>query len=185
MFVLIDIPRLGNWQPPDMVGLILILVCSVLLIDKATRFTRPAAIAAAMLFLEIVRIFRLAGTDAVSSLLDLVYLFLTALLVITLADGVAQFSAGQGHPQIPSLCDTTGHVYALAFVASVAGWWFPSLSNILWLAGLLISLFVIVMFVYFYSAVTTVYEPKAAVGEGEAASSAVVSAGFIPDEEAT
>ncbi len=181
IFVLIDIPPLGIYQPPDVVGLVMILVCSVMMTDRAHRFARPAAISAAMLFLEVTRIFHLAGSNAVSSLLDLLYMFLTALLVITLADGVSQFSASQGLPQIASLCDTTGHIFALSFVASVMAKWFPSLEMVLWLASVLISVFVIIMFIYFYSSVITVYQPEPDAGEPDETLT-VQSAGEIDEE---
>lgn len=181
IFVLIDIPPLGIYQP-DAIGLLLIFICSVMMTDRAGRFARSAAVSAAMLFLEAAKLFQLSGSDTVSTFINLLYLFLTALLVITLTDAVAQFSAAQGLPQIARLCDTTGHVYALAFVASVAAQWFPSLQMILWLACLVISVFVIIMFIYFYSAVVTVYQPEPADGEPDETLS-VESAGKI-DENA-
>ncbi|MDR1668618.1 MAG: hypothetical protein LBR76_01495 [Oscillospiraceae bacterium] len=184
IFVLIDIPPLGKFQPPDLIGLVLIFICSVMMTDRAGRFARSAAISAAMMFLEVVRIFGFAGSEAVSSFLSLLYLFLTAFLVITLADGVSQFSASQGLPQIASLCDTTGHVYTLAFVSLAAAQWFPSLEMILWLASVLISIFVIIMFIYFYSAVVTMYQPEAAVGEPDDDTLTVQSAGHIEDGDA-
>jgi hypothetical protein len=143
---------------PDLVGLTLLFVCAVLFTDRAARFARTAVVAAVMVFLEVVRLFNLAEADSLIMVFGMLYLFLQVLLVITAADGVAQFSQLQGQESISRLCDLTGHIYALTFVCAILGGWFGDLAMVLNLVSYLITAFVIIMFLYFYTVVLTPLE---------------------------
>jgi hypothetical protein len=153
--VLVDVNIFGYEIIPDLIGLTLLFFCAVLFTDRAGRFARTAVVAALMVFIEVVRVFSLAEADGVVMVLSLLYTFLHVLLVITAADGVAQFSQLQGDDRVPRLCDLTGHVYALTFVCVILGGWFADLTMILNLIYYIITGFTVVMFVYFYSAVHT------------------------------
>jgi len=158
--VLIDVNLFEFQLLPDFIGLGILLFCAVLMTDRAGRFVRTAVVAALMLFLEVIRVFNLADAEPIVNIFSLVYLFLTVLLVITAADGVGQFGQLQGHENIPKMCDVTGHVYAVTFVLSLLGMWFESLTRVFFAVHIVITVFVLIMFVYFYSAIyVAVQEP--------------------------
>ncbi|MCL2004363.1 MAG: hypothetical protein FWG72_10265 [Oscillospiraceae bacterium] len=162
-FVLIDVELFNAELVPDLIGLAILFFCAVLYTDRAGRFARTAVVAAVMAFLEVARLFSLTDSDAVINVLNLFYMFLTVLLVITTADGVGQYCQLQGREDIAKRCDATGHIYALTFVFWAVSVWFEPLASMLWLLNLLITVFTLVMFVYFYSAtyvaVQEQYEP--------------------------
>lgn len=160
IFVLLDAPVLGYNLLPDIIGLPFIFICAVMMTDRAGRFARTAVVSAFMSFLEIIRIFKLTESEPVLNFLTLLYLFLTVLLVITVADGIAQFSLIQGQTDIANFCDMTGHIYALTFIFSAFSMWFTALSNIFSLINLIISIFALVMFTYFYSAIHVIAQQQ-------------------------
>jgi preprotein translocase subunit SecY len=154
IIVLVDIELFEIQWVPDLLGLVILFFCAVLYVDKAGRFARTAVVAAAMAFLEVVRLFNLAESAPVINILNVLYIFLTVLLVITTADGVGQFCQLQGRDDVAKRCDTTGHVYSLTFVFWALSAWFEPLSRVFWLLNLLVTVFTLVMFAYFY---TTTY----------------------------
>jgi hypothetical protein len=148
--------NIGRYEVlPDILGLTVLFFCAVLFTDRAGRFARPAVVSAVMVFLEVVRLFALAGSDMVTLVISMLYAFLQVVLVITLADGVAQFAQLQGDDRTPRLCDVTGHIYALTFVFSIItlGGWFTELHMIFNLAYHLITAYTVIMFLYFYTSV--------------------------------
>lgn len=151
--VLVDIKIAGYEILPDIVGLPLLFFCAVLFVDRAGRFARTATVAALMVFLETVRLLGLAEAEAVVAVFAVVYVFLKVLLVITAADGVAQFCQFQGEGRVPRLCDMTGHVYALTFVCWICGGWFSDLSAVLTFTHYIITVFTLIMFFYFHAAI--------------------------------
>jgi hypothetical protein len=163
IIVLVDVELFDIQWIPDLLGLVVLFFCAVLYTDKAGRFARAAVVAAVMGFLEVVRLFNLTENDAIISILNIFYVFLTVLLVITLADSVGQFCQLQGRDDIARRCDATGHVYALTFITWALAEWFEPLRGILLLIGWLITAFTLIMFIYFYSAtyvaVQEQYEP--------------------------
>jgi hypothetical protein len=160
IFVLVDVDLFGYQVIPDVIGLVVLFFCSVLFSDKAGRFARTAVVAAVMLFLEAIRIFGLTGNELVMDVLGNFYVFLKVLLVITAADGVAQFCQLQGREDIAKRCDATGHIYALTFVFWVFSVWFEPLTGILRLLSLLVTVLTLVMFIYFYSATYVVVQEQ-------------------------
>ena len=156
---LIDVNLFGYQFLPDVAGLSVLFFCAVLMTDRAGRFARAAVVSAVMLFLEVVRIFQLTVAAPVVNFLNLLYMFLTVLLVITVADGVGQFGQLHGQENLSNLCDVTGHVYAVTFVFSMLAVWFSELSSVFSLLNIMISVFVIVMFLYFYSVVHVTVQP--------------------------
>ena len=156
---LLDVSLFGYQLLPDVAGLAVLFFCAVLMTDQAKRFARAAVVAAVMLFLEVVRIFNLTVAAPVVGFLGLLYMFLTVLLVITVADGVGQFGQLHGQENIAKLSDVTGHIYAATFIFSVLAVWFSELSSVFGLLNIMISLFVIIMFLYFYSAVYVTVQP--------------------------
>lgn len=154
--VLVDI-RIGAYEVlPDIVGLTLLFFCAVYFTDRAGRFARTAVVSAVMIFLEVVRLFSMVEAgSAIAVLLGFLYAFLQVILVITAADGIAQFSQFQGLQDISRICDIAGHVYALTFIFKMLGLWLPDLAMVLLLAHYLITIFVVSMFLYFYLAVHT------------------------------
>jgi hypothetical protein len=149
----------GFAMEPDVVGLTnviglgVLFFCAVLMTDRAGRFVRTAVVAAVMIFVEAIRLFNLTEAASVVGFFNLLYLFLSVLLVITAADGIGQFSQLHGQESIARSCDVTGHVFALTFVFNVLGMWLDSLSSVFALINLVITGFVIIMFIYFFSAV--------------------------------
>jgi hypothetical protein len=151
IIVLIDVELFGIQWVPDLPGLVILFFCAVLYADKAGRFARTAVVAAAMIFLEAVRLFSLTESEPVINILNIFYIFLTILLVITAADGVGQFCQLHGRDDVARRCDATGHIYALTFVFWALSVWFEPLSGVFWLINLLITVFTLAMFLYFYS----------------------------------
>jgi hypothetical protein len=140
---------------PDIIGLVLLFFCSVLFTDRAGRFARTAVVAVVMAFLEVVRLFSLVEADIIITALSMMYAFLQVILVITVADGIAQFSQLQGNDRVPRLCDFTGHLYALTFVCTILGGWLYDLRMVFSLIYYLITVYAVIMFFYFYCAVHT------------------------------
>jgi hypothetical protein len=163
IIVLIDVNLLGLELIPDVLGLAILFFVAVLYTDRAGRFVRTAVVAAVMGFFEVIRLFNLTGSGSIISVLNVFYMFLTVLLVITTADSVGQFCQLQGREDIAKRCDATGHVFALTFVFWVLSVWFEPLANIFWLINLLITIFTLIMFIHFYTstyvAVQEQYEP--------------------------
>jgi hypothetical protein len=158
--VLIDVNLFDYRLLPDFIGLGILLFCAVLMTDRAGRFARTAVVTALMLFMEVIRVFNLVEAASVVNIFSLVYLFLTVLLVITAADGIGQFGQLQGHENIPKMCDVTGHIYAATFVFGLLGMWFESMAKVFYAVNLIITVFVLIMFVYFYTAIyVAVQEP--------------------------
>jgi hypothetical protein len=153
IFVLFDVSAGGYRLLPDILGLAVLFFCAVLMTDGAKRFARTAVVAAVMIFLEVVRLFELAEAVPLAGFLGLLYVFLKVLLVITAADGAGQFGQLHGQEDIARLCDVTGHVYALTFVFSALSMWLTDLAAMFALINIIISVFVAVMFFYFFNIV--------------------------------
>ncbi|MDR0293738.1 MAG: hypothetical protein LBH95_06260 [Oscillospiraceae bacterium] len=157
--VLINVNLSGYEFLPDIVGLALFFFCAVLMTDRAGRFARAAVVSAVMLFLEAVRLLKLTEAP-LAGFLNLLYMFMTVLLVITAADGVGQFGLLNGNGGIDRRCDMTGHVFALTFPLSALAMWFPATARVLGLVNLLISIFVLLMFASFYSTIYATVQPR-------------------------
>jgi hypothetical protein len=166
IIVLIYVMFYGFELKPDIAGLLnvaglsLIFFCSILMTEKAGRFARTAVVVAVMIFLEVVRVFRLTEAESIIFVFGLLYMFLTVLLVITAADAVSQFGQLHGYGHIAGMCDATGHIYAVTFVLTVLSMWFEALSSVFLLINGLITLFAVAMFIYFYNTIYVVVQEQ-------------------------
>jgi len=146
------------------VGLVFVMVCSILLLDKAPSFTRPAVICAVMLFIEAIQMFRMAPDEILFWLL-LFYLFLKALLILFVLEAVAQLARIQGHAETAVLAERIGLLYALTFPLRVGQIYLADFRGIFWLVGLCLA--VLTSAALFYMHVKVLLPPETTVDEEE------------------
>ena len=156
VFILLDfsVPDLmfiGYDIFPDVIGLVFVLACSMLLMEKASSFARPVIISVFMLFLESVRIFGLAPDEILTQVLLLVYLFLKALLILFVLEAEAQICRSLEDREAAALAERVGLLYALTFPLRVGGIFLPEFQGVFWLLSLCLSVLTFAVLLYMYT----------------------------------
>jgi len=161
IFVLVDIPLPPlpftgfEWRLlPDILGLPFVLACSVLLITRAPRFSRPVVLSCGLIFLEVVRIFSLVQDETAMALLSMVYLFLRALLLLSLTHAVSEMCHKLESHDMAVLAERIGYVYAMVFPLQMGRIFFENLAGMFWLLEIIVTALTLLILFMVYNQIT-------------------------------